>query len=99
MSNKTNNGKPIHWAAEMHAQEVFDGKLDRRDFGRRGWLTTSAGRRRTATPHFCRRSLSVTKCRCGDIVPVPHIRHAGKSGHDLACVQSHWFAEAITPLV
>ncbi|WIY24606.1 ABC transporter substrate-binding protein [Parasedimentitalea psychrophila] len=32
MSNETNAGKPIHWAAEMHAQEVSDGKLDRREF-------------------------------------------------------------------
>ena len=32
MSNETNSGKPIHWAAEMHAQEVSDGKLDRREF-------------------------------------------------------------------
>ncbi|AZV78353.1 ABC transporter substrate-binding protein [Parasedimentitalea marina] len=32
MSNETNSEKPIHWAAKMHAQEVFDGKLDRREF-------------------------------------------------------------------
>ncbi|MGR3615826.1 MAG: ABC transporter substrate-binding protein [Paracoccaceae bacterium] len=32
MTNETINGKPIHWAAKMHAQEVADGKLSRREF-------------------------------------------------------------------
>ncbi|WP_406644451.1 ABC transporter substrate-binding protein [Aliisedimentitalea scapharcae] len=32
MTKETINGKPIHWAAKMHAQEVMDGKLDRREF-------------------------------------------------------------------
>jgi len=32
MTIETINGKPVHWAAEMHAQEVADGKLSRREF-------------------------------------------------------------------
>ncbi|MEX0348463.1 MAG: ABC transporter substrate-binding protein [Paracoccaceae bacterium] len=32
MTKKTLTGKPIHWAAEMHAQEYRDGKLSRREF-------------------------------------------------------------------
>ncbi len=32
MKNETINGAPIHWAAEMHAQEYRDGKLSRREF-------------------------------------------------------------------
>ena len=32
MTKDTINGAPIHWAAKMHAQEVLDGKLDRREF-------------------------------------------------------------------
>lgn len=32
MTQPTINGKPIHWAAKMHAQEALDGKLDRREF-------------------------------------------------------------------
>ncbi|MFT7596271.1 MAG: peptide/nickel transport system substrate-binding protein [Paracoccaceae bacterium] len=32
MTTQTINGKPIHWAAKMHAQEALDGKLDRREF-------------------------------------------------------------------
>ena len=32
MTNDTINGAPVHWAAKMHAKEVFDGKLDRREF-------------------------------------------------------------------
>lgn len=32
MTIDTINGAPAHWAANMHAQEVFDGKLDRREF-------------------------------------------------------------------
>ena len=32
MTNETTNGQPIHWAAKMHAQEVADGKLSRREF-------------------------------------------------------------------
>ncbi len=32
MENQTINGKPVHWAAEMHAQEYRDGKLSRREF-------------------------------------------------------------------
>ena len=32
MTQQTINGKPIHWAAKMHAQEALDGKLDRREF-------------------------------------------------------------------
>jgi len=32
MSIDTINGAAVHWAAKMHAQEVFDGKLDRREF-------------------------------------------------------------------
>ncbi len=32
MTSQTINGKPIHWAAEMHAREYRDGKLSRREF-------------------------------------------------------------------
>ncbi len=32
MTNDTISGAPVHWAAKMHAKEVFDGKLDRREF-------------------------------------------------------------------
>ncbi|AHD01013.1 ABC transporter substrate-binding protein [Leisingera methylohalidivorans] len=32
MTNDTINGAPVHWAAKMHAKEVLDGKLDRREF-------------------------------------------------------------------
>ncbi|UWQ30725.1 ABC transporter substrate-binding protein [Leisingera sp. M523] len=32
MTNDTINGAPVHWAAKMHAGEVLDGKLDRREF-------------------------------------------------------------------
>ena len=32
MSDQTINGKPVHWAAEMHAQEYAEGKLSRREF-------------------------------------------------------------------
>ncbi len=32
MKNQTINGKPMHWAAEMHAQEYRDGNLSRREF-------------------------------------------------------------------
>ncbi|GGH19114.1 peptide/nickel transport system substrate-binding protein [Cribrihabitans marinus] len=32
MNHQTLNGKPVHWAAEMHAQEYRDGKLSRREF-------------------------------------------------------------------
>ena len=32
MENQTINGKPMHWAAEMHAQEYRDGHLNRREF-------------------------------------------------------------------
>ncbi len=32
MTKETINGKPVHWAAEMHAEEVNVGKLDRREF-------------------------------------------------------------------
>ncbi|SDW49146.1 peptide/nickel transport system substrate-binding protein [Ruegeria halocynthiae] len=32
MENQTISGKPMHWAAEMHAQEYRDGNLSRREF-------------------------------------------------------------------
>ncbi|WP_170324688.1 ABC transporter substrate-binding protein [Ruegeria arenilitoris] len=32
MKNQTITGAPTHWAAEMHAQEYRDGKLNRREF-------------------------------------------------------------------
>ena len=32
MTHKTLTGAPVHWAAEMHAQEFRDGKLNRREF-------------------------------------------------------------------
>ncbi|WP_323778113.1 ABC transporter substrate-binding protein [Leisingera sp.] len=32
MTNDTINGAPVHWAVKMHAKEVLDGKLDRREF-------------------------------------------------------------------
>ncbi|NVO54996.1 ABC transporter substrate-binding protein [Rhodobacteraceae bacterium B1Z28] len=32
MKNQTTTGAPIHWAAEMHAQEYRNGKLNRREF-------------------------------------------------------------------
>ncbi len=32
MKHKTFTGGPVHWAAEMHAQEYRDGKLSRREF-------------------------------------------------------------------
>ncbi|KIC14299.1 ABC transporter substrate-binding protein [Leisingera sp. ANG-Vp] len=32
MTKDTINGAPVHWAAKMHAKEVLDGKLDRREF-------------------------------------------------------------------
>ncbi|WP_291728820.1 ABC transporter substrate-binding protein [Leisingera sp. F5] len=32
MTQDTINGAPVHWAAKMHAKEVLDGKLDRREF-------------------------------------------------------------------
>ncbi|WP_170412562.1 ABC transporter substrate-binding protein [Ruegeria atlantica] len=32
MKNQTMTGAPVHWAAEMHAQEYRDGKLNRREF-------------------------------------------------------------------
>ncbi|WP_171239376.1 ABC transporter substrate-binding protein [Ruegeria sp. HKCCA5491] len=32
MENQTITGAPMHWAAEMHAQEYRDGKLSRREF-------------------------------------------------------------------
>lgn len=40
MSNLTINGKPMHWAAEMHAEEFKAGKLSRREFMAR---TTALG--------------------------------------------------------
>ena len=40
MKTKTLTGAPMHWAAEMHAQEYRDGKLSRREFLTR---TTSLG--------------------------------------------------------
>ncbi|MGV6805533.1 MAG: ABC transporter substrate-binding protein [Ruegeria sp.] len=40
MKTKTLTGAPMHWAAEMHAQEYRDGKLNRREFLTR---TTSLG--------------------------------------------------------
>ncbi|AVO39172.1 ABC transporter substrate-binding protein [Pukyongiella litopenaei] len=32
MTSQTINGKPIHWAAEMHVRDYHDGKLSRREF-------------------------------------------------------------------
>lgn len=32
MNDMTINGKPVHWAAEMHAREYREGKLSRREF-------------------------------------------------------------------
>ncbi|MEC9311550.1 MAG: ABC transporter substrate-binding protein, partial [Pseudomonadota bacterium] len=32
MNNDTTTGAPIHWAAQMHAEEVKNGKLSRREF-------------------------------------------------------------------
>ncbi len=32
MSIRNNSGKPVHWAADMHAREYRDGKLSRREF-------------------------------------------------------------------
>ncbi|UWQ55739.1 ABC transporter substrate-binding protein [Leisingera caerulea] len=32
MTNDTMTGAPVHWAAKMHAKEVLEGKLDRREF-------------------------------------------------------------------
>ncbi len=32
MENQTINGKPMHWAAEMHAKEYREGNLSRREF-------------------------------------------------------------------
>ena len=32
MTVQTINGKPVHWAAEMHAEEYREGKLSRREF-------------------------------------------------------------------
>ncbi|MEO9778147.1 MAG: ABC transporter substrate-binding protein [Sedimentitalea sp.] len=32
MTQQTINGKPVHWAAEMHAKEYREGKITRRDF-------------------------------------------------------------------
>ncbi|MFW8592954.1 ABC transporter substrate-binding protein [Cribrihabitans neustonicus] len=32
MTKDTINGAPVHWAAKMHAREVLEGKLDRREF-------------------------------------------------------------------
>ncbi len=32
MTHPTINEKPVHWAAEMHAREYLEGKLDRREF-------------------------------------------------------------------
>ena len=32
MNHKTINGKPVHWAAKMHAEEYRQGKLSRREF-------------------------------------------------------------------
>lgn len=32
MHHDTINGKPVHWAAEMHAREYREGKLSRREF-------------------------------------------------------------------
>ncbi|MDX1744005.1 MAG: ABC transporter substrate-binding protein, partial [Ruegeria sp.] len=32
MQKQTFTGAPVHWAAEMHAQEYRDGKLSRREF-------------------------------------------------------------------
>ncbi|NNF71677.1 MAG: ABC transporter substrate-binding protein, partial [Rhodobacteraceae bacterium] len=32
MTTQTINGKPVHWAADMYAQECRDGKLSRREF-------------------------------------------------------------------
>ncbi len=32
MSDQTLTGKPVHWAAEMHAREYHEGKLSRREF-------------------------------------------------------------------
>ncbi|WP_027258777.1 ABC transporter substrate-binding protein [Leisingera aquimarina] len=32
MTKDTINGAPVHWAAKMHAKEVLEGKLDRREF-------------------------------------------------------------------
>jgi len=45
MTNDTISGAPVHWAAKMHAKEVFDGKLDRREFLTRATAlgVTSAG--------------------------------------------------------
>ncbi|MFW8634549.1 ABC transporter substrate-binding protein [Cribrihabitans pelagius] len=32
MTDETITGAPVHWAAKMHAKEVLQGKLDRREF-------------------------------------------------------------------
>ena len=32
MTIETMNGKPVHWAAKMHAEEYKQGKLSRREF-------------------------------------------------------------------
>ncbi|OED47846.1 ABC transporter substrate-binding protein [Leisingera sp. S232] len=32
MTKDTINGAPVHWAVKMHAKEVLEGKLDRREF-------------------------------------------------------------------
>ncbi|HBS50095.1 MAG TPA: diguanylate cyclase [Rhodobacteraceae bacterium] len=45
MSHETINGKPVHWAAEMHAEEYREGKLSRREFLTRATMfgVTAAG--------------------------------------------------------
>ena len=46
MTKDTINGKPVHWAAKMHAEEYAEGKLSRREFLTRatalGVTTTAA---------------------------------------------------------
>ena len=32
MTHQTINERPVHWAAEMHAQEYRKGEIDRREF-------------------------------------------------------------------
>lgn len=47
MTNQTPTGTSVHWAAEMHAQEYRDGKLNRREF-----LTRTTGLGLTAAAAY-----------------------------------------------
>lgn len=61
MTHETLTGAPVHWAAEMHAQEFRDGKLNRREF-----LTRATGLGVTAAAAYGMIGLPTPAAAAGD---------------------------------